>query len=334
MTQAAKKEVVKPEPFQSGGNIDKPRVKKTRGRKYNSGPKPFGGELAAQWLEHMRVHRYSERTIWSCKSILGQLGLFLEPRGRKAAVEVEAEDLTDWMAALAKSGMSKATIMSYTHAVRRWFTWLEENGQLFLNPAAHLVLHRDDGLKPAPTLREVLRLLSAPPVATALGVRDRAIMETAYATGTRREELITLDLFDVDLERGTARVVGKGRKERVLPLTKTAVKWLTHYVRSARPKLLAGRLDEPALWIDRTGKRMDGQTLHVMIRKYARSVGLKDIGVHALRRACATHLLENGAHPLQVQTLLGHGSFGSLKNYLRLTAKEVRAMHRKAKPGQ
>jgi len=332
--QAAKKEAVRSKPFPSGGNGDKARVLKRGRHKYNSGPEPFGGPLATRWLENLRVRRYSEKTLAAYKSILGQLGLFLAPRGRTQAVEVSESDLTGWLAALAAGGKTAGTILSYAQAVRGWFVWLEEDGQLFLNPAAGLELHRDQRLLPAPTLEQVRLLLAAPSTATSCGVRDRALLESAYATGMRREELAKLDLFDVDLERGTVRVIGKGRKERVLPLTKAAVKWLTHYMRTVREKLLASRLDEPALWIDRWGKRLDGQALHTMVKAHARRAGLKGVTVHALRRACATHLLENGAHPIQVQTLLGHSSFRSLCHYLRLTAKEMRAMHRKTKPGR
>jgi len=335
--EAAKKEEITPGPFQLEGNpIPEPRVKRGR-RKRNSGPAPFGDELAQAWLAAERARGYSAQTIKAHGNILAQLRLFLEPRGRRRAAEVLADDLSAWLASLAERKLSAGTIFTYSQAVRKWFKWLEAQGKLFLNPAAEIVVPRDRRLRPAPTFTQMRALLAAADVTTPLGLRDRAILETMYATGVRREELVRMELFDLDLDRGTVRVVGKGKKERVLPLTKPAVKWVSHYVREVRPSLLkeSRRLDQAALWIDREGKQLRGEALRVQLKKLVRAAGLAvAITPHALRRACATHLLQNGAHPWQVQQLLGHSTFDSLCHYLRLTAQEVRAMHRKTKLGK
>lgn len=333
--EAAKKEGVSPGPFQVEGKRDKGGAVKRGRRKRNLSPTPFGDDLAEQWLEAEKRRGYSAQTIKAHGNILAQLRLFMEPRGRRRAAEVTTGDLSAWLAALAERKLSVGTVFAYAQAVRKWFKWLEQEGKLFINPASEIVVPRDRRLKPAPTPAQMRALLAAADVTTNLGLRDRAILETMYATGVRREELVRMEVFDLDLDRGTVRVLGKGKKERVLPLTKPAVKWISHYIAKVRPKLVKNRLDEAALWIDREGKPLRGEALRVQFKNLVRAAGLSvAITPHALRRACATHLLQNGAHPWQVQQLLGHSTFDSLCHYLRLTAQEVRAMHRKTKLGK
>ena len=142
------------------------------------------------------------------------------------------------------------------------------------------------------------------------------------------------EITDVALEAGTLRVTGKGRKERVLPLTKAAVRWLGRYTQHTRPKLLKGKLDEPALWIDLHGGRLASPALDAVVKKCARKARLRRITVHTLRRACATHLLQNGAHPFFVKELLGHATMKHLAHYLRLSIADVKAMHRQSRLGR
>ncbi len=189
-------------------------------------------------------------------------------------------------------------------------------------------------LLPVPSVAQLRRLLSVPNPATPFGVRNRALLETAYATGARREELVTLDAVAVDLVNGTVRVLGKGRRERVLPLTRPAVSWLSRYTEKARPVLLKGAIDEPALWIDLHGSRLAPHALDVVVKKSARAAQVPGVTPHTLRRACATHLLQGGAHPVFVQQLLGHASMRHLAHYLRMTIAELKATHARSKPGQ
>ena len=187
---------------------------------------------------------------------------------------------------------------------------------------------------PVPSVADLRRLLAAPNAAAPFGVRDRALLETAYATGARREELVTLDATAVDLVNATVRVVGKGRRERVLPLTRPAVAWLNRYTTRARPVLLKGKLDEPALWIDLHAGRLSPHGLDVLVKKHAAAAKLRGVTPHTLRRACATHLLQGGAHPVFVQQLLGHATLRHLAHYLRMTIAELKATHARSKPGR
>lgn len=288
---------------------------------------------AAEWLATLRAQGASPKSLAVYRNALDALGAHLGDEAH--AADVTADDLLAWRGTLAARGLADATLDVYLRAVRTWFAWLEERGALFLNPASGLVLPKvARRLLPAPSAADLRRLLAAPNAATPFGVRDRALLETAYATGARREELVTLDATAVDLVNGTVRVVGKGRRERVLPLTKPAVRWLDRYTTRARPALLKGKLDEPALWIDLHGARLSPHGLDVLVKKHAGAAKLRGVTPHALRRACVTHLLQGGAHPVFVQQLLGHASLRHLAHYLRMTIAELKATHAKSRPGR
>ena len=161
------------------------------------------------------------------------------------------------------------------------------------------------------------------------------MIETGYSTGARREELSRLEMQDLNLGVGTLRVLGKGEKERVLPLGRQAVHWLGRYLREARPELLRGDEKAAALWIDLHGHALDYSALQQILRRHCIAAGIQPIITpHAIRRACATHMLQNNAHPLQLQALLGHATPRTLGHYLRLTITELQSMHRRSKPGR
>ncbi len=129
--------------------------------------------------------------------------------------------------------------------------------------------------------------------------------------------------------------MGKGKKERVVPLGKHAAYWLKNYLETARPNLCKGP-DKQALWISRTsGKKLTSFSIDKLIRKYAKEAGIKkQMSAHTLRRACATHMLLNGAHPVQIQILLGHSTLSSLTQYLKVTITDMKKMHKRSKPGK
>ncbi len=295
--------------------------------------RPVVVDEAAEWLATLHAQGASPKTVAVYRNALDALGAHVGDDVH--AADVTAGDLVAWRGALAARGLAEATLDVYLRAVRTWFAWLEERGALFLNPAAGLVLPKvARRLLPVPLPADMRRLLAAPNAATPFGVRDRALLETAYATGARREELVTLDATAVDLVNGTVRVVGKGRRERVLPLTRAAVKWLDRYTTRTRPVLLKGKLDELALWIDLHGARLTPHALDVVVKKHARAAKVRGVTPHTLRRACATHLLQGGAHPVFVQQLLGHASLRHLAHYLRMTIAELKATHAKSRVGQ
>jgi len=285
------------------------------------------------YLDELRQHRRSENTLESAAFAFTKLDDFLKGEG-KALQDIATDDLDRFRRSLADQRLAEMTADSVSRQVRRFFRWLAESSRIFLDPAAPWLLPKPvRPLLSAPSEEDMKKLLAQPDVSTPLGLRDRALLETAYSTGARLEELTGLTIFDPDMDRGSVRVMGKGRKERVVPLGRQAVYWIKQYLKHARPKLLKQRLDIQALWIGAYGQPMQASAVAAAVRLLARRAGLGCLSPHAIRRACATHMLRLGAHPVQIQFLLGHAGLNTLSQYLRVTIADMRRMHRATKPG-
>lgn len=288
-------------------------------------------EAQAAWLGVLCARNYSRSTIESYRSILNQFISFVE---NKALQQIGLSDIEAWRFDLIKRELAPATQELGLRTLRKFFGWLEETGQLFWNPCGELSLPRSPRkLLPVPSEKQMRQLLAQPKLATPVGQRDRALLEVAYGCGLRREELLRLDVLDVDLKSERLRVQGKGRRERVVPLGRHAKEWLGQYLDHSRPRLLKEAIDERALWISRQGGRISIPSVHAIVRRHGAAAGLR-LSAHDLRRACATHMLRNGAHPVQIQLLLGHANLKHLGQYLRVSIRDLRQMHQNSKPGK
>ena len=289
------------------------------------------------FLSTLEDRNYSEKSLTSFRQSLEPFLLFLAAKGIARLQDVTPAELAAYRVHLAEErSLRISTIHQYLRTVRRFFAYLEETRVVFLNPAAALEMPRPDRrLGFVPTRVQVKRLLSQPDTATNAGVRDRALMETAYSTGIRAGELCALRLHDLQLRERLIRVMGKGRKERLVPLGRTAATWLKRYLKEHRGGLLLKK-KEDALWLSVQGGRpLQVMGLELQMRRYSARAALeRNITPHALRRACATHMLQNGAHPVEVQLLLGHASLRTLSQYLGLTITDLKAAHKNSKPGQ
>ncbi|MGH7228405.1 MAG: tyrosine-type recombinase/integrase [Nitrospiraceae bacterium] len=219
--------------------------------------------------------------------------------------------------------------------LRSFFGWLTERCVLLFDPAEDLTLGRGSAPLPKAVLTESeVKALLVAPGTDALGLRDRAILETLYSTGLRRAELCNLDLFDVDSERGTVRVrSGKGGRDRVVPIGNHALAALRSYLQKARPGLVAGPR-QPALFLAAvTGRRLKMKTINHVVRKHAEAAGLeKRVTPHVLRHTCATHLLQGGADVRHVQRILGHASVATTQIYTRVLIGDLVVAHRRHHP--
>lgn len=291
--------------------------------------------LPDEYLALLKARKYKPRSIRTYRNTLNLCLVFLARRGLTRLQDATRRDLEEYRLDLVKRGLSGASIYDYLRHVKRFFAYMEENQLLFNNPARDLVLpEREHKLQPIPTEAEVAKLLKQPDTAATLGLRDRALLEVAYSTGLRLEELSRLNVGDPDLKEGRVRVLGKGSKERVTPLGGKAVCWLEKYIRHGRTKLLGANPDEPALWLGEQGRRLNPLLIERLVRSYAILAGIRThVTPHALRRACATHMLRGGAHPVQIQMLLGHSSLETLSQYLRVTIRDLKQMHQRSKPG-
>ena len=290
----------------------------------------------AEYLAALTRRRYSPKTVQTYGLALRDFASFLAASGVQRPQDVSGEDVDAYRLHLVDRALADASLEVFLRAVRNLFNWLEASGRLFMNPCRGLLVHKHRRkLLAVPSEDDIRRLLAQPDISTPKGMRDRAMLEVAYATGARRDELVRMTFFDPDMQSQLIRIQGKGSKERVAPLGRHAVHWLQEYLTHARPKLLAGRIDEEALWLGNSGRPQGGQSMNLQAKTHARSAGIEiPVTLHALRRACATHMLQHGAHPVQLQMLLGHATLKHLSQYLRLSIQEIKAMHAQARPGQ
>jgi integrase/recombinase XerD len=286
------------------------------------------------YMNALRQRRQSENTLKSAGFAFGHLDVYLKSNG-KTLQDILPDDLDRFQRVLIDRGLAATTVDVVLRHVVRLFHWLAETGRIFLDPAALWSLPKPKRpLQHVPTEKQIATMLARIDITRPRGVRDRALIETAYSTGARLEEICRLTIFDADLDRGLLRVMGKGRKERMLPLGRQAVHWLTQYIRDARTKLTTGKLNEERLWLGSDGRPISDAGIRMMFRLRSLAEKLPLISPHSLRRACATHMLHNGAHPMQIQLLLGHADLKTLSQYLRLTIKDIRKMHAASKPGR
>lgn len=287
------------------------------------------------YLDVLKRKNYSNKSIESYRNALDRLTDYLALQGVLRVQDVTSDHLDHYRLSLTDRLLSNATLYMYLRCVRYFFGYLEETHQIFINPATNLVIPKFKRvLKQVPSVDEILRLLEQPDTESPTGLRDRAFLETMYSCGLRREETVSMTLHAPDLKEGVLRVNGKGNKERVVPMGEKASHWITRYLDDVRPQLVKDP-EQQVLWISQKGNRLSRSTVDKMIRRYGISAGIEmKMSPHVLRRACATHMLNNGAHPVELQLFLGHSDLKNLSQYLKVTITEMKAMHERSRVGQ
>ena len=290
------------------------------------------GVQIERYLQSLRTRGYSPKSLSLYRLGLRELDAFLAASGAGSVRDVTAGRLSDYRLSLVERGFKPASLAAYLKPVRGLFRWLEQRHEIFLDPAAGLAAPAvPRQLRRVPSEEEMQALLAAPEVSTPRGVRDRAVMETAYATALRQGELVALRVGSVDLDARTVRIMGKGRRERMAPLGSQAALWLARYLADARPRIHEGA--EEALWVGLKGP-LSAEGVTAIFLRHSRTAGISPpIRTHAVRRACATHMLRAGAGPAELQALLGHASLRHLSQYLAVTITELRRMHERSRLG-
>lgn len=290
----------------------------------------------SDYLNALAAENYSPKSISGYGNALRRFAEYLSATGITQVSDVTCDHLVAYRLHLQEQGYSAATMDVYLRSVRGLFNRLEATGRIFLNPAQAMKTPRyQRRLMPVPSEQEIKQLLMQADQTTPTGIRDRAMMETLYSAGTRLAELVGMDIGHVDIRQGRARIFGKGSKERVVPLGRQAVLWIGAWLKEARPHLCGIRPDERALWLGKNGGRINPLIVERLLQGYSVKAGLSPtITPHSLRRACATHMLRNGAHPVKIQMLLGHATLKTLGQYLRTTIVDMQKMHKGSKPGR
>lgn len=248
-------------------------------------------------------------------------------------INSDTEYLRSFLAYLAESNYSPATMARKIATLRSFCRWLERNGVIESNPMTLIRTPRQKKKLPkAINVEQVEQLLSAPNDKTLLGARDRAILETLYSTGIRVSELVGINFGDID-ETGQAIIIrGKGRKERIVPLGSHAMTAIGHYLQMMNTHNVTNETGEP-VFINKHNTRLSTRSVRRNVSKYLEKVGLDPaISPHTLRHSFATHLLDNGADLRSVQELLGHQSLSTTQIYTHLTTKRMKESYDSAHP--
>ena len=295
-------------------------------------------EQLTQFLEYLKVEKgYSKNTFSAYQNDLGQFVAFLQhlPQQRPQSWSAVTRDhIISYILEMKEREYASSTIARKVAAVKSFFKFMEQTGHLKSNPAKELDTPRAEKHLPATiSAEDIDRLMAAPKGGAPAALRDRAMLEMLYATGLRVSELVALDLGDVDIENGTVRCMGKGRKERVLPVYDRAREALQTYIEKGRPRLVGSHNGEEALFLNRRGTRLTRQGLWLIIKHYVEEVGINDtVTPHTLRHSFATHMLSGGADLRAVQQMLGHANISTTQIYTQVTADRMREVYDKTHP--
>ena len=289
-------------------------------------------------LAGLRLRNYSASTLCNYREQLQRFGEWLSADLACDLRRVSKSDIDTYQLYVRSEPISADTQALRLRAVKRLFDCLTDAGQLLLHPAEHIVeLRRKDRLpKAVLTLKQMNQLLAAPDTGTALGLRDRALLEVLYGTAIRVGELERVLVTDLSLSQQILTIrEGKGGKDRMVPLGSAALLWTKRYLDEVRPALAKNCPYERALFLVRPGRRLRQTHIRVILRRYKDHCHLKkSVTPHALRHACATHLLQAGADIRMIQELLGHARLDSTALYTRVVPVDVKAMHSRYHPSE
>ena len=282
------------------------------------------------WLED----GLSRNTLESYRRDLHKFSGWLEKQHGATLLQTTQADIQDFLAHLVNEQKARATSTSRAiSSLKRLFRYLLRQNKIDVDPTLQIATSKlPRSLPKSLTEQDVEQLLNAPDVDTPLGMRDRTMLEVLYATGLRVSELVTLHVAQVSMDMGVVRVMGKGSKERLVPLGEEALDWLRRYMSEDRTALLAGKVSD-ALFVTARATAMTRQMFWYLIKRHAKHGGLnKSLSPHTLRHAFATHLLNHGADLRVVQLLLGHADISTTQIYTHVARERLKQLHAKHHP--
>lgn len=296
--------------------------------------------FVSEFLEFLSVEKgASGNTIAAYRNDLTQLEEFLAARNLGQQPDwshIDQNEVLDYILHLKSKTYREATVARKVAAVKSFFAFLQAEGKLKMNPTEQLASPKVGKVLPKPlTVQEIDELLEQPARRSSPEAkRDRAMLELMYATGLRVTELVSLDLDDVqlDIEKPFVRLVGKGNRERQIPLLDQPVQEVREYIRYARPRLV-GERQETALFVNRRGERLTRQGFWLILKGYATEAGIRGrVTPHTLRHSFATHMLRGGMDIHKVQELLGHANISTTQVYTQVSREHMREAYEKAHP--
>ncbi len=291
-------------------------------------------DVIEQFLDALWIERnLAQNTLASYRLDLQALAAWLQHHDR-SLLTADAADLQSFLAERVEGGYKASSSARLLSAMRRLFQYLYREKQREDDPSALLAAPKLPQRLPKDLSEaQVDRLLQAPATEEPIELRDKAMLELLYATGLRVTELVSLSLSDVSLRQGVVRVIGKGNKERLVPLGEEAVYWIEQFIEYGRPWLMNGQTSD-VLFPSNRAQQMTRQTFWHRIKYYATLAGIdsEKLSPHVLRHAFATHLLNHGADLRVVQMLLGHSDLSTTQIYTHVATERLRKLHEKHHP--
>jgi integrase/recombinase XerD len=294
---------------------------------------PAGGPAITRFLDAVWMERgLSANTLAAYRADLTALSRWLDDR-RVLVERTSRADLMEFLASRVDAGAQPRSTARQLSSFRRFFRFLAREGAVTDDPTAQIAMPKIRRTLPKSlTEDEVESLLAAPEVTDPLGHRDRTMLEVLYATGLRVTELVSVRFSHVNTNQGVIRIVGKGNRERLIPLGDEAVRWLAEFVDGPRGEILLERQTD-YLFPTRRGDRMTRQAFWHIIKRYATKAGIqKELSPHTLRHAFATHLLNRGADLRVVQMLLGHSDLSTTQIYTHVARERLKELHAQHHP--
>lgn len=283
-----------------------------------------------------QVRRLSPATVRAYSSDLRDL---TSSTGAAALNEIDLEMLRDWLWIATQRGDARSTLARRAAAARSFFSWAKDEELIGVDPALRLIAPKRGRTLPQVASQDGMRELLDDRARAAvdgdpIALRDHAILELLYGSGMRVSELCSLDIDDIDLDRATARVLGKGAKERVVPFGRPAREAIGSYLTRGRPGLAArATAAGPAVFLGIRGGRVGARAVYTLVAAaLGPIIGADAVGPHALRHSAATHLLDGGADLRAVQEILGHASLGTTQIYTHVSSERLTATYRLAHP--
>ncbi len=294
--------------------------------------------IIAAYKRHMKARGYAPKTLDCYAFGLKQFTAYLRVVPITDLRQVTREIINDYHASVMALDLATESKAIRIRAVKRLFEYLTETHRLLINPAEGIVeisrKHRPIGT--VLTTNEMKLLLDQPNLSTAIGIRDRAVMELLYSTGIRSEEMLSLHVYDIDIKERIVYVKkAKGGRQRVVPMSEAAARYVKEYIDKIRPRHARKHPKERRLFLTHEGHPLTWNAIRVQIDGYRRNAGIKkSVGLHVFRRTCATHMLLNGADIRYVQKLLGHKNLKTTQQYTKVMPVDVKQMHDKTHPNR
>jgi integrase/recombinase XerD len=289
------------------------------------------------FLNYARVERgLSANTLDAYGRDMVKFATFVK-KVRRPLEEISRDDVVDFLATLYRNGLDSRSVARHLVTVRNLFRFLVTDGIVENDPTLNLESPKiRQSLPSYLSVEEVERLLALPSLKSPLGLRDRALFDVLYSAGLRVSEVIGLKLGDIDFQMGCIRCIGKGDKERLVPIGRKALEAVEKYVREARPQLLRSRriqVPNPYIFVNRNGNRISRVGVWKIMAAYGQMLGLrKKLTPHKLRHSFATHLLERGADLRSVQLMLGHADISTTQIYTHVLEDRLKSVYKAHHP--